>query len=1649
MRITRNPLAVWALFASVTSPSLVGAVQTEDLFIVLLVEKSLAEKIMEWAPESSRAERKALLESPRGREYVSSLATFKEGRFGRLLGRLQTTGPSSDLPRLLDHGSIVLNDMVVEGELDQVQALAEDVPVIGIYPVEERFPMTDAMPELLRATEAWEVVGGVENAGAGIRIAFIYSGVNIEHPMFNDDQLVPPEGFPLGGFPGQTNQQVIVARNFVRVDLGLSPQPIQDPRDELGHGSRVVGVAAGSLTETLIGTLRGIAPKAFIGNYRVFGDPSINGTTTNAAVLAAVASAVADGMDIITLSLGGPARNPQTDPEQIAIANASELGVVVVVAAGNRGTQGAGSVTSPGTSPEALTVGSSSHSRVLLPRAEFTSNDVLLPPELETVPYQPGTGPTITQLTGPLPVTHIAHLDASEEACAPWPAGSLAGRVALVKRGECLFTEKAANVFGAAQAAALLVYNNVPGRPISMDFSGEQIGGPAVMIDQQLGEALSEILQTGVVPASALYPVQNAISINVLFYPQFDQTSFTALAVISDEYSPFSGAGPAFTRIKPDLVAPGEAILSADRCWPNFINCGISYSNPGNTQGTSFSTPAVSGAAALILQKNPSWPSSWIRSAIVNTAVKTVTNNGEKATVNQAGNGRLDVLAAIQTPAVLEPLSLSFGLLDNDVRGSQEFLLTNVSTQTLTFHFSVVDAMNEPAVVFDVDPPTSTLMPGESVTVTLTHDAGSALGSGFFEGFVGVEAHSLTPAPAGQTTTQDLSISYWGSVTFTLGGRVLEVAQNGSAGFNTIGAALAAALPMDTIEVLDSATYLENLLIATDINGIPLHGLTLRASAGARPLIQGAENSAVLEARGVSNLSIEGFEFQGGNGMIQLLDSSGIIQDNILDGSEAESAGMLVALSNSHFHLFGNELLGAKSTAMGLFNASSALVQQNRIGTSNQPSGQHGFFAGTQSLVSLFQNVVDSSGASLVGQSVRLSGASGLLRGNRITRAGGPVADGVLVQGAGSLAELSGNLISQQSRFGIFVLNAAHLESLGDRILDNTTSGIRTENQASGRIRRARLFRNDLAASIQDSLLAVSDSLVAGISEGFELNSGSLNLSRSTVFGHSGAGINADSGNLLADHNIFSENAGGDVVGAAAKLLNFNLTDGLSAADTNIQGQARFVDPPNFDFTLTEQSDAIDRGDPSICCLEGDFFSHTRIADGNGDGQAVLDMGGVEFGSSSTPSLIAPVLAIGEGAFVGLALANSAAQVPSDPLAASAQETVSRVQLQGYDEMGQTVGEALEVEISSGTQSAFLIGDRFPAAARWIEIRPTQPDLLSFTLLGANDLSFMDGSQLSPAVSDVLILPEVQAANGSNTTLYLVNPEGQSQQVSLTLRRPGGPLSKLTFQLVAHGSAVLDVEEVFGTTSQGYLTVQAERSFFAMEIFGDEQARGGLLAQPQGSAAGRLFGAQLASNPEIDTRVNLINLGEATTATHTLRAEDGSQIASAQAELASGAQHSFQARDFFQLEGLAIDGWLEVAADQGEILGNVVFGDPAGKFKAALPLQTTGAREFFLSHIAEGQDIFTGVTLLNTDSGPALISIEAFDPQGGLLGRSFQILLAEEKRAFLLRELMPELGEQSGGYLRIRSTRKVLGFELFGNQDLVFLSAVSQQKVVE
>ena len=92
--------------------------------------------------------------------------------------------------------------------------------------------------------------------------------------------------------------------------------------------------------------------------------------------------------------------------------------------------------------------------------------------------------------------------------------------------------------------------------------------------------------------------------------------------------------------------------------------------------------------------------------------------------------------------------------------------------------------------------------------------------------------------------------------------------------------------------------------------------------------------------------------------------------------------------------------------------------------------------------------------------------------------------------------------------------------------------------------------------------------------------------------------------------------------------------------------------------------------------------------------------------------------------------------------------------------------------------------------------------------------------------------------------------------------------------------------------------------------------------------------------------------------------------------------------------------------------------------------------------------IFTGVTFLNPSTDVALLSVEVFDQGGKLNGISFLELAPRQKLARLLTELVLNLETQTGGFVRVRSNVPLLGFELFGNDSLDFLSAVPQQAVV-
>jgi subtilisin family serine protease len=202
-----------------------------------------------------------------------------------------------------------------------------------------------------------------KRAGAGIKIGMIDSGVDVNNPAFSDP-LPPVAGFPKVLYASDarfTNAKVIVAKNFTRL-LPDGGDPDADDRD--GHGTGTSVVAAGGAASTPYGPITGVAPKAYIGNYKVL---DANGGTSD-VVAKAIDDAVADGMDVLNISLGSYVTSysdiAANDVGQAAIARATQAGVIVVVAAGNTG-PGAGTIGDLASAPDAITLGAIHNDRSL------------------------------------------------------------------------------------------------------------------------------------------------------------------------------------------------------------------------------------------------------------------------------------------------------------------------------------------------------------------------------------------------------------------------------------------------------------------------------------------------------------------------------------------------------------------------------------------------------------------------------------------------------------------------------------------------------------------------------------------------------------------------------------------------------------------------------------------------------------------------------------------------------------------------------------------------------------------------------------------------------------------------------------------------------------------------------------------------------------------------------------------------------------------------------------------------------------------------------------------------------------------------------------------------------------------------------------
>lgn len=646
---------------------------------------------------------------------------------------------------LREHGSAetLVNAIFLSARAEDVDALAA---LPGVRYVRELHPVRMHMAkanDVIRATAGWSQVGGQANAGAGIRIAIVDSGIDHTHPALQDPSLSMPAGFPKcsGAECDFTNSKVIAARSFVdRLIYAYSDDTRPDdasPRDRVGHGTAAAMAAAGAVVDGPLGRMSGVAPKAYLGNYKVFGSPGVNDTTFDDVIIAALEAALLDGMDIASLSLGGASLwgpndrgqtcdktgNAACDLQVEAVENAIRRGLTVVVSAGNEGEKGIeipslNSISSPGTAPNAITVGATVNGHILYQSVRVPSG----PASLSRINAYFGDGPR-PQAPFTAPLRDVAKLEADGKACTALGNGTLTGAIALIVRGDCTFAVKVNNAQKAG-AVGVIVYQ--PSSNSIFAQSGMQSTGiPMVLIGKDNGLALQQYLVTNPDAPVTLDP------------------AITAVTEPSGEIAVFSSQGPStgLNAIKPELVAVGADLLLATQKYdPN----GDLYDRSGYTRanGTSFSAPLVAGAAALVKQRNRNLTPAQIKSALVNSAEPNIGDydyDGKpiRALQSGMGAGQLDVNNALRTTAAAEPAVVSFGVvtalpLTSTVR------IVNTSGASQNLRFGIEEAVKASGVTVTVTPATATVGAGQVATITL-RVAGALPAANWYEGVITVD----------------------------------------------------------------------------------------------------------------------------------------------------------------------------------------------------------------------------------------------------------------------------------------------------------------------------------------------------------------------------------------------------------------------------------------------------------------------------------------------------------------------------------------------------------------------------------------------------------------------------------------------------------------------------------------------------------------------------------------------------------------------------------------------------------------------------------------------------------------------------------------------------------------------------------------------
>ena len=661
----------WALAGIVMWAVTAAAQIVPDRYVVELSEEPLGVAV--------RTKSKAAL-SDRYRAIRSEQAIAKsaiEGRRGKVVSSVDS----------------LMNALIVHTPGQDALALAALPGVKKVYPVHLMHKSLDRALALHQIPTAWATIGGRDKAGAGIKIGILDTGISPGHPGFQDASLKFPPGFPRASSEKNmtlTNTKIIVARSYE--DIYELDEP-DNALDRDGHGTAVAMCAAGVTNQGPLATITGVAPKAWIGGYKI--SPLNEGSAAEDAILKAMDDALSDGMDVINLSFGSLFQF-STGPDflpGVAFDRLKTFGVMVVVAAGNGGPS-LNSISDVATQASVISVGAVQNDRV------FADNVVV---NGETYRAFAGTGPRpASAITGN--VFDVAAIDPTGFLCSPLPDGSATGQVALILRGVCTFEVKLDNAKAGGAIAAIL-YTDAA-RP---DAFGPAVGAatlPTVLLSFPDGAAIKAAAAKG--PAvSATLPFKQAA------FPQDPRL-----------LASFSSKGPTWEfRIKPDLSAAGSDIYTAAQ---SIDDQGESYSKDGYQvlDGTSFASPIVAGAAAVLRGARPGLTVDQYNSLLINGATPLFNNGGPVVErVQRTGTGTLNLESALRNTVTLYPTSMTFGVGSGTLAGARsghynQLAVTNIGKATDTFKIRSIPYDSAPALEFSATPGNLVTQPAYSMTLT-------------------------------------------------------------------------------------------------------------------------------------------------------------------------------------------------------------------------------------------------------------------------------------------------------------------------------------------------------------------------------------------------------------------------------------------------------------------------------------------------------------------------------------------------------------------------------------------------------------------------------------------------------------------------------------------------------------------------------------------------------------------------------------------------------------------------------------------------------------------------------------------------------------------------------------------------------------------